>query len=171
MSVVDRVRNVLVVAVEKMPMSFGSLEKRLSRIECTMYSNSDIVFDHGDYSTVRVCKECTEDEEEECIKYSVTRYRLAWLGIACGEHRVVAVLRNLIAIEEDDMISKVVHYDVINVIENERLFGIVKERKVANAIAKRKLVELLDKLKCGTTMIPRIAAMHLWVDLLRETVK
>jgi hypothetical protein len=171
MSVVDRVRNVLVVAVEKMPMSVGRLEKRLSRIECTMYSNSDIVFDHGDYSTVRVCKECTEDEEEECIKYSVTRYRLAWLGITCGEHKVVAVFRNLITIEEDDRISKIVHYDVLNVIENERLFEIVKERKVANAIAKRKLVELLDKLKCGMTMIHRTAAMRLGVELLRETVK
>jgi hypothetical protein len=136
-----------------------------------MYYGYDIVFDHGDYSTVRVCRECPDDDEDECIKYNVVRYRLAWIGITCSERKVVAVLRNLVVIEEDDRISKIVYYDIFNVIESEKLFDIVKERRVANTIAKRKLVELVEKLKCSRSIVSSVATMSLWLDLLKGAMK
>ena len=158
--VVDSVGRLFAELAEKLPLAVGELEERLKEIGCSMYFNAEEVFDHGDYVSDVINEKCLdeddEDEESECNVYSVTRFKMAWLGLTCGEHKVVAVLRNLVVIEKDGVLHTIAHYDLFNVIESEKLFENARKRIVAKAVTERELKELLEGLGESMPFLSRI---------------
>lgn len=154
--VVDGVRKLLAELAEKTPVAVEELEERLRGIGCS----AEIVFDHGDYVSDVINEECLDEDEveSECNAYSVTRYKMAWLGLSCGEHKAVAVLRNLVVIEENGALHTIAHYDLFNVIESEKLFENARKRIVANAVSKKKLKELLGGLRESMPFLSRFLA-------------
>jgi len=145
MSLVNMVRQLLTSISDYLPMSVSEFEEHLNGIHCTAFEDFRLIYDHGDYVSDVINEDCLdEDEEEFCDVYSITRYKLAWLGLTCGEHKVVAVLRNLVVMEKNVDIHTIAHYELLNVVENEKLYEIVRNGDIAKAISKRKLMELVE---------------------------
>lgn len=174
-NIVDSVRKLLAELAEKTPIAVEELEERLKEIGCSMYCNTGMVFDHGDYVSDVINEECLDEVESECSAYSVTRYKMVWLGLVCGSHKVVAVLKNLVVIEENGVLHTVVHYDLLNVVENERLFENARKRIVAKAVSERKFKELLEGLRESIPFLSRLLVglgiMSLGMKLIEEGVK
>jgi hypothetical protein len=173
------VRKLLAELAEKTPLAVGELEERLKENGCSMYCGAEKVFDHSDYASDVINEECLneddEDVESECNAYSVTRYKMAWLGLTCGEHKVVAVLKNLAVVEKNGIPHIVAHFDLFNVIESEKLFENARNRIVARVIAERKFKELLEGLRESMPFLSRLlmglGIMSLGAKLIEEGVK
>ena len=139
MNIVEKVKQVLVKHAEGLPLSVEEFKEMFSDVGCIW----DGVYDHGDYVSDVINEECLdggEDEEEyTCDIYTATRYKIAWLGLVCGDQRLVAVLRNFVVIEENGVSHIIAYYDVHNVVANEKLYNIVKNKVVAREISRRRL--------------------------------
>ena len=177
--IVGSVRKLLAELAEKTPLAVGELEERLKEIGCSMYCNTEMVFDHSDYVSDVINDECIDgdddEEESECIAYSVTRYKMAWLGLSCGEHKVVAVLRNLVVIEENGALHTIAHYDLFNVVESEKLYNAVKNKVVSRVVAEKRLKELLEGLRESLPLLSRLlmglGMIGIGLKMLREVAK
>jgi hypothetical protein len=173
--IVGSVRKLLAELAEKTPLAVGELEERLKEIGCSMYCGAEEVFDHSDYVSDVINEECLDGDEGECSAYSVTRYKMAWLGLVCGSHKVVAVLKNFVAIEKDGILHSIAHYDLFNVIESEKLYSIVKNKIVSRVVAERRLKELLEGLRESIPSLSRLliglGIMSLGMKLIEEGVK
>jgi hypothetical protein len=174
--IVGSVRKLLAELAEKTPLAVGELEERLKGIGCS----TEIVFDHSDYVSDVINDECIDgggddDEESECNAYSVTRYKMAWLGLSCGEHKVVTVLRNLVVIEENGVLHTIAHYDLFNVIESEKLYSAVKNKIVSRVVAERRLKELLETLRESIPLLSRLfvslGMIGIGLKMLREVAE
>ena len=173
--VADSVRILLAELAEKAPLAVEELEERLREIGCSVEKD----FDHSDYVSDVINEECIDGDddevESECNAYSVTRYKMAWLGLSCGEHKVVAVLKNLVVIEKNGIPYTVAHYDLFNVIESEKLFENARNRIVARAVAERKLKELLEGLRESVPFLARfltgLGMIGIGLKLIEEGVK
>ncbi|MCC6056981.1 MAG: hypothetical protein LM583_09925 [Desulfurococcaceae archaeon] len=164
---------------DRLPMGVDELEERLKEVGCSMYEGISMVFDHSDYVSDVINEECTdgddEDEESECNAYSVTRYKMAWLALACGSHKVVAVLRNLVVIEKNGIPYSIAHYDLFNVIESEKLFENARKRIVAKAVSERVFKELLEGLRESMPFLSRflvsLGMIGIGLKMLREVAE
>jgi hypothetical protein len=160
--VVDKVRQLLTQLVDSLPVSVDEFEELLNGVGCTVYGDSKPVLDHGDYVSSVVNRDCLDVKEDEfdaiCEVYSVARYKLAWLGLACDNYKVVAVLKDLVLVERDGEPAFIAHYSLLNVVESERLYNSVGNGAVARAISKRKLREFAEALKIIVPEVPKIAA-------------
>lgn len=163
-----------------LPMGVGELEERLKEIGCSMHCNTEMVFDHSDYVSDVINDECLDeddddDEESECSAYSVTRYKVAWLGLSCGEHKIVAVLKNLVVIERNGIPYSIAHYDLLNVIESEKLFENARKRIVAKAVSERVFKELLEGLRESMPFLSRflvsLGMIGIGLKMLREVAE
>jgi hypothetical protein len=156
MSFVEKVKRFLVGNIDNTPMSVSEFNELLTNIKCSWGG----VFDHGEYVSDVINEECLdggEDEEEyTCNIYTVTRYKLAWLGLVCGDQRLVAVLRNFTVIEKNGVFHIIVYYDVHNVVANEKLYDIVNNKVVAREISRRKLIEFAET---SSKVMPEILKM------------
>ena len=178
-NIVDSVRKLLAELAEKTPLAVGELEERLKEIGCSMYCNTEMVFDHGDYVSDVINNECLDEDEDEveseCNAYSVTRYKTAWLGLACGEHKVVAVLKNLVVIEKNGIPYSIAHYDLFNVVGSEKLYDVIKNKIVSRVVAERKLKELLEGLRESMPFLSRLlmglGTIGIGLKLIEEGVK
>ena len=178
-NIVDSVRKRLAELAEKTPLAVGELEERLKEIGCSMYCNTEMVFDHGDYVSDVINNECLdeddEDEESECSTYSATRYKMAWLGLACGEHKVVAVLKNLVVIEKNGIPYSIAHYDLLNVLASNKLYDVVKNKVVSRTVAEKKFKELLEGLRESMPFLSRLlmglGMIGIGLKLIEEGVK
>jgi hypothetical protein len=159
--IIVSVRKLLIELADRLPMGVGELEERLKEIGCSMYCGAEEVFDHSDYVSDVINEECIDEDDDECDAYSVTRYKMAWLGLTCGEHKVVAVLRNLVVIEENGVLHTIAHYDLFNVIESEKLFENARKRIVAKAVTKRELMKLLEGLRSLSRLLIGLGIMSL----------
>jgi hypothetical protein len=168
MIMVEKVKQLLVDSADNLPMDVEEFEKMLNNVGC-VWNNT---FDHGDYVSDVINKECYEDEDEEeedyCNMYSVTRYKIAWFGFTCGEHKIVAVLRDLVVIEMNGVLHTIAHYDVLNVVENEKLYNIIKEKIVATEIGRRKLMELTETM---TKAAPKIMKAFISLAMIGAVLK
>jgi hypothetical protein len=144
MSVVENVKRFLVENTDSLPMSVSEFNELLANIKCSWGG----VFDHGEYVSDVINEECLDGDEDEegytCDIYTVTRYKLAWLGLVCGDQRLVAVLRNFTVIEKNGDFHIITYYDVHNVVANEKLYEIVNNKVVAREISKRRLIEFME---------------------------
>jgi len=143
-SVVDKVKQLLMQIIDSLPMSVEEFDKLLNDVGCVR-----VEIDHGDYVSDVINEDCLDEDEDEdeevyCDVYSITRYKIAWLGLECGEHKVVAVLRNLVVMEKNATIHTIAHYELLNVLANEKLYEIVKNLTVAREISRRELMELVE---------------------------
>jgi hypothetical protein len=177
--IVGSVRKLLAELAEKTPLAVGELEERLKEIGCSMYCGAEEVFDHSDYVSDVINEECIdedgEDEESECNAYSVTRYKMAWLGLACGGHKIVVVLKNLVVIEKNGIPYSIAHYDLFNVIESEKLYSVVKNKVVSRVVAERRLKELLETLRESIPLLSRLfvslGMIGIGLKMLREVAE
>jgi hypothetical protein len=158
----------------------GELEERLKEVGCSMYCNTGMVFDHSDYVSDVINEECLDEDDEdeaesERSAYSVTRYKMAWLGLSCGEHKIVAVLKNLVVIERNGIPYSIAHYDLFNVVESEKLYSVVKNKIVARAVAERVFKELLEGLWESMPFLSRLlmglGMVGVGLKLIEEGVK
>jgi len=171
MSVVDKVKQLLMYLANNLPMSVEEFDKLLSDVGCVR-----VEIDHGDYVSDVINEECLdededEDEEEYCEVYSITRYKLAWLGLECGEHKVVAVLRNLIVVEMNGVLHTIAHYELLNVLANEKLYEIVKNLTVAREISRRELMELITTASDVAPLIMKAFASLAMLGVALNTIK
>jgi len=61
-----------------------------------------------------------------------------------------------VVIEKDGVLHTIAHYDLFNVIENEKLFENARKRIVAKAVTERELKELLEGLGESMPFLSRI---------------
>jgi hypothetical protein len=169
------VRKLLAELAEKVPLAVGELEERLKEIGCSMYCGAEKVFDHSDYVSDVINEECIDGDddevESECNAYSVTRYKMAWLGLTCGEHKVVAVLRNFVVIEKNDVLHIIAHYDLFNVIESEKLFENARKRIVAKAVTERELEGLRESMPFLSRLLMGLGVIGVGLKLIEEGVE
>jgi hypothetical protein len=116
-------------------VTFAELEKALNRVGCTMYDDSMIVFDHGNYAS---------DAIDDSYVYTVTWREIAWLGLTCNGRKLVAVFRNLVTVEKYASPYMIVFYELLNVVENSKLYNIVKNNVVGMAVSERILRKLAE---------------------------
>ena len=170
MSIVEKVKRFLVENIDNTPMSVSEFNELLTNIKCSWEN----VFDHGEYVSDVINDECLdrgEDEEEyTCDIYTVTRYKHAWLGLVCGEHRVVAVLRDLVVVERNGDLHSIAYYGLLNVVENEKLYNIVKNKTVAKAVSRKMFTELMKtSMKIASDImkiLTPLAMMRITLDVL-----
>ena len=172
--IIVSVRKLLAELADRLPMSVGELEERLKEIGCSMYCDAGMVFDHSDYVSDVINEECI-DEDDDCNAYSVTRYKMAWLGLTCESSRIVAVLRNLVVIEKNGALHTIAHYDLFNVVESEKLYNAVKNKVVSRVVAERRLKELLEGLRESMPFLSRLlmglGMIGIGLKLIEEGVK
>jgi len=134
-SVADKVKQVLNSIRSDLPVTFAEIEKALNWAGCTMYDDSMIVFDHGNYAS---------DAIDDSYVYTVTWREIAWLGLTCGNRKLVAVFRNLVTVEKYASPYMIVFYELLNVVENDKLYNIVKNNVVGLAVSERILRKLAE---------------------------
>jgi hypothetical protein len=100
---------------------------------------------------------------------------MAWLGLVCGSHKVVAVLKNFVDIEKNGIPYSIAHYDLFNVIESEKLYNAVKNKVVSRVVAERKFKELLETLRDSMPFLSRLlmglGMIGIGLKLIEEGVK
>ena len=141
---IEKVRQLLTQLAERLPMTVEEFEEELNIAGCTMFEdpeNQKLVFDSYKCVEEAINKDCLDIKEDEfddiCELYTATRCGLAWLGLTCEDRKIVAVLRNLVIIEKEYEPAIIAHYSLANVIENEKLYNIVKNKVITNAEIKR----------------------------------